>query len=87
MHFSCSADHEQDSQPYPIDPLSAESMPGIVQSHPNGTFKVLKARIQPNAVGHNTSWHPETPAPLGKRGDRAVAPRNVWRLKKVDQGE
>ena len=23
VHFSCSADHEQDSQPYPFDPYSA----------------------------------------------------------------
>ena len=23
IHFPCSADHEQDSQPYPVDPYSA----------------------------------------------------------------
>ena len=23
VHFPCSADHEQDSQPYPVDPYSA----------------------------------------------------------------
>ena len=23
MHFTCSADHEQDWQPYPVDPYSA----------------------------------------------------------------
>ena len=25
VHFPCSADHEQDWQPYPVDPYSAES--------------------------------------------------------------
>ena len=25
IHFPCSADHEQDWQPYPVDPYSAES--------------------------------------------------------------
>ena len=26
VHFPCSADHEQDWQPYPVDPNSAESV-------------------------------------------------------------
>ena len=31
-HFSCSADHEQDWQLYPVDPYSAES-PGHIYTH------------------------------------------------------
>ena len=32
IHFSCSADHEQDWQPYPVDPYSATVYMMIIYS-------------------------------------------------------
>ena len=42
IHFSCSADHEQDWQPYPVDPYSAISETYIHLRHfPPSAFTLM----------------------------------------------
>ena len=43
IHFPCSADHEQDWQPYPVDPYSA-----IYDDH----------TYIPGYIDHVTNWQP-----------------------------
>ena len=47
IHFSCSADHEQDWQPYPVDPYSAicddhtytHAICNLINTHTQNTYK------------------------------------------------
>ena len=40
IHFPCSADHEQDWQPYPVDPYSV-SYPRVLLKLCGGAFRAL----------------------------------------------
>ena len=76
------------SQEHKLEPPGLKCvMPGIAQKNLSGIFEVLKAQTRQNAVGHSMSWHPETRASFGKRGDQAAATGNVWRVEKIAKGE
>ena len=53
VHFPCSADHEQDWQPYPVDPYSA-----ICDDH---TYTYMHLVANPSWVGANAPAAPRTP--------------------------
>ena len=48
VHFPCSADHEQDWQPYPVDPYSA-----ICDDH---TYIVGSEKCLGRLVSHREPW-------------------------------
>ena len=52
VHFPCSADHEQDWQPYPVDPYSA-----ICDDHTYIHTYILAARIE--IYDHGTRYSPK----------------------------
>ena len=46
IHFSCSADHVQDWQPYPVDPYSCYVLPYKI-AFVSGTKTILPVRKRP----------------------------------------
>ena len=56
IHFPCSADHEQDWQPYPVDPYSA-----ICDEHTYCNVGAPESRVYvpfPCSADHEQDWKP-----------------------------
>ena len=50
IHFSCSADHVQDWQPYPVDPYSR-----YMCDHTVSHFLPMRGHAMPHVIGHDQS--------------------------------
>ena len=73
VHFPCSADHEQDWQPYPVDPYSA-----ICDDHTYIHTYQQGSKSRQNVVRLHKQWH----RPMSKRFTKP--PYSISRATSID---
>ena len=57
IHFSCSADHEQDWQPYPVDPYSADCTDDILVACTKQGFFLHNTVTTGHEIYHSSSYY------------------------------
>ena len=89
VHFPCSADHEQDWQPYPVDPYSAICDDHTYIHTPHATLNTTIHAFRPeNNVGVSTPLilPKKSPMEIQLRRSHLIQKKTVRMVKKESKG-